>query len=158
MKSFEKHWDYGFFDQDIRLSKLSKLGDPLERLKKGVAFDVFCVFWRTNCLNWPKGKGKATLRLRFAFQDLYFEAFLQSFGRSGWAPGQLPHEFYAFFGFYHFIWSPWKQGHLELSQKNWRIGKSQSLCSRFFWIFGEFEACCQSWKDNLRQINKKEDN
>jgi hypothetical protein len=31
-KSFKKHRDYGFFDQDIRLSKLSKLGDPLEKL------------------------------------------------------------------------------------------------------------------------------
>lgn len=34
MKAFKRHRDYGFFDQDIRLSKLSKPGDPLEKLKK----------------------------------------------------------------------------------------------------------------------------
>ena len=27
MKKFKRHRDYGFFDQDIRLSKLSQLGD-----------------------------------------------------------------------------------------------------------------------------------
>jgi hypothetical protein len=27
MKSFKRHKDYGFWDQDIRLSKISKLGD-----------------------------------------------------------------------------------------------------------------------------------
>jgi len=32
---------YGFFDQDIRLSKLSQLGDPLERLSKEVDFELF---------------------------------------------------------------------------------------------------------------------
>ncbi|MFM2048312.1 MAG: hypothetical protein RI955_860 [Bacteroidota bacterium] len=41
MKIFKKHKDYGFFDQDIRLSKLSQLGDPLERLNKGVDFELF---------------------------------------------------------------------------------------------------------------------
>ncbi len=41
MKSFKKHRDYGFFDQDIRLSKLSQLGDPLERLNKGIDFEMF---------------------------------------------------------------------------------------------------------------------
>jgi IS5 family transposase len=41
MKTFKKHKDYGFFDQDIRLSKLSQLGDPLERLNKGVDFEIF---------------------------------------------------------------------------------------------------------------------
>jgi len=30
MKTFKKHRDYGFWDQDIRLRKLSKLGDPNE--------------------------------------------------------------------------------------------------------------------------------
>ncbi len=30
-KRYKRHRDYGFFDQDIRLSKLSELGDPLER-------------------------------------------------------------------------------------------------------------------------------
>lgn len=32
MKHFKRHKDYGFFEQDIRLSKLSQLGDPLEKL------------------------------------------------------------------------------------------------------------------------------
>ena len=29
MKSFKKHRDFGFWDQNIRLSKLSQLGDLL---------------------------------------------------------------------------------------------------------------------------------
>jgi len=41
MKKIKRHRDYGFFDQDIRLSKLSKLGDPLEKLNKGIDFEVF---------------------------------------------------------------------------------------------------------------------
>jgi len=41
MKKFKRHRDYGFFDQDIRLSKLSSLGDPLERLDKGIDFEIF---------------------------------------------------------------------------------------------------------------------
>jgi len=41
MKSFKKHRDYGFWDQDIRLSKLSQLGDPLEKLENGVNFEMF---------------------------------------------------------------------------------------------------------------------
>ena len=39
MKRFKRHRDYGFFDQDIRLSKLSQLGDPLEKLNEGVDFE-----------------------------------------------------------------------------------------------------------------------
>lgn len=41
MKRFKRHKDLGLFDQDFRLEKLSKLGDPLERLIKGVDFEVF---------------------------------------------------------------------------------------------------------------------
>lgn len=41
MKSFKKHRDYSFFDQDIRLSKLTQLGDPLEKLNRGVDFELF---------------------------------------------------------------------------------------------------------------------
>ena len=41
MKRFKRHRDYGFFDQDLRLSKLSQLGDPLEKLKKGIDFEQF---------------------------------------------------------------------------------------------------------------------
>ena len=41
MKRFKRHRDYGFFDQDIRLTKLSELGDPLEKLNSGIDFDIF---------------------------------------------------------------------------------------------------------------------
>jgi transposase len=41
MKSYKRHKDYGFGDQDIRLSKISKLGDPLEKLNSGVNFELF---------------------------------------------------------------------------------------------------------------------
>ena len=41
MKKFKRHSDYGFWDQDIRLSKLSALGAPLEKLNKGIDFEVF---------------------------------------------------------------------------------------------------------------------
>jgi|GEM_PF-3567072 len=42
MKKYKKHRDYGFFDRDIRLSKLSKLGYPLEKLNEKVDFEIFC--------------------------------------------------------------------------------------------------------------------
>ena len=48
--------DYGFFDQDIRLSKLSKLGDPLERLDKGVDFEFFRGLLEDNLIKGSKGK------------------------------------------------------------------------------------------------------
>ena len=41
MKVYKRHRDYGFFDQDIRLSKLSQLGDPLEKLDNGIDFEIF---------------------------------------------------------------------------------------------------------------------
>jgi transposase len=41
MKSYKRHRDYGFWDQDIRLSKISKLGDPLEILNNGIDFEIF---------------------------------------------------------------------------------------------------------------------
>jgi IS5 family transposase len=41
MKRFKRHRDYGFFDQDIRLSKLSQLGDPLVRLNEHIDFEKF---------------------------------------------------------------------------------------------------------------------
>lgn len=40
-KTFKRHKAIGFFDEDIRLSKLSKLGDPLEKLNEGVDFEMF---------------------------------------------------------------------------------------------------------------------
>lgn len=57
MKTFKRHRDYGFFDQDIRLSKLSKLGDPLERLNNGVDFELFRGILEQNLIKPTKGKG-----------------------------------------------------------------------------------------------------
>lgn len=57
MKRFKRHKDYGFFDQDIRLSKLSELGDPLERLNKGVDFEMFREFLEDNLTRLSDGKG-----------------------------------------------------------------------------------------------------
>lgn len=57
MKRFKRHRDYGFFDQDIRLSKLSKLGDPLEKLSSGVNFDMFRELLESELSSEPKGKG-----------------------------------------------------------------------------------------------------
>ena len=41
MKQFKRHRDYGFFDQDIRLTKLEKLGDLLVKLNKNIDFEIF---------------------------------------------------------------------------------------------------------------------
>ena len=57
MKAFKKHRDYGFFDQDIRLSKLSKLGDPLEKLSKGIDFDIFINILEDKLIKNAKRKG-----------------------------------------------------------------------------------------------------
>jgi len=57
MKKFKRHRDYGFFDQDIRLSKLSKLGDPLERLKAGIDFEIFRPLLEKSLYKAPKAKG-----------------------------------------------------------------------------------------------------
>ncbi len=57
MKKFKRHKDYGFFDQDIRLSKLSSLGDPLERLNKGIDFECFRELLETGLSKLSKGKG-----------------------------------------------------------------------------------------------------
>lgn len=56
-KRYKRHRDYGFFDQDIRLSKLSKLGDPLERLKSGIDFEMFRSLLETSLNKEAKGKG-----------------------------------------------------------------------------------------------------
>lgn len=57
MKTFKRHRDYGFFDQDIRLSKLSKLGDPLEKLNKGIDFEMFRVLLEEKLSPQARGKG-----------------------------------------------------------------------------------------------------
>ncbi len=56
-KRFKRHRDYGFFDQDIRLSKLSQLGDPLEKLKAGVDFEMFRTLLEDRLIQKAKGKG-----------------------------------------------------------------------------------------------------
>jgi IS5 family transposase len=56
-KRYKRHRDYGFFDQDIRLTKLSKLGDPLERLNKGVDFEFFREHLEASLSKLSKGKG-----------------------------------------------------------------------------------------------------
>ena len=57
MKTFKRHRDYGFWDQDIRLSKLSHLGDPLEKLDKGVDFEMFRFLLEERLIKEPQGKG-----------------------------------------------------------------------------------------------------
>ena len=57
MKTFKKHRDYGFWDQDLRLSKLSKLGDPLEKLNKGVNFEMFRDILQERLTKEAKGSG-----------------------------------------------------------------------------------------------------
>jgi IS5 family transposase len=57
MKTFKRHRDYGFWDQDIRLSKLSHLGDPLEKLDKGVDFETFRELLEERMSKEPQGKG-----------------------------------------------------------------------------------------------------
>ncbi|KAA1245168.1 IS5 family transposase [Aquimarina sp. RZ0] len=56
-KRYKRHRDYGFFDQDIRLNKLSELGDPLERLKNGVDFEFFRALLEDRLTKKAKGKG-----------------------------------------------------------------------------------------------------
>jgi IS5 family transposase len=57
MKVFKKHRDYGFFDQDIRLTKLSDLGDPLEKLNQGIDFELFRNVLELGFEKVAKGKG-----------------------------------------------------------------------------------------------------
>jgi IS5 family transposase len=57
MKKFKRHRDYGFFDQDIRLSKLSQLGDPLEKLNAGVDFELFRSLLESNLHKQAKAPG-----------------------------------------------------------------------------------------------------
>jgi IS5 family transposase len=57
LKTFKRQRDYGFFDQDIRLSKLSALGDPLEKLNAGIDFDIFRNLLEAGLTKPIKGKG-----------------------------------------------------------------------------------------------------
>jgi len=56
-KRFKRHRDYGFFDQDIRLSKLSQLGDSLEKLNQGIDFEFFRAFLEEQLYIEAAGKG-----------------------------------------------------------------------------------------------------
>jgi transposase len=57
MKSFKRHRDYGFWDQDLRLSKISKLGDPLEKLNVGINFEIFRELLEDRLIKLSKGAG-----------------------------------------------------------------------------------------------------
>jgi IS5 family transposase len=57
MKRFKRHRDYGFWDQDFRLSKLSQLGDPLEKLNRGIDFELFRPILEGGLRHEPKGPG-----------------------------------------------------------------------------------------------------
>ena len=57
MKKFKKLRAFGLFDQDIRLSKLSKLGDPLEKLSDSIDFEMFRDMLVLNLSKLELGKG-----------------------------------------------------------------------------------------------------
>jgi len=56
MKTFKKSKAIGFFDEDFRLDKLTKMGDPLIRLADGVNFEIFREYLNTNLHVDPAGK------------------------------------------------------------------------------------------------------
>jgi len=57
MKTFKRSKAIGFFDEDLRLAKLSRMGDPLERLSKGIDFEIFRSVLLEHLHVEPKGKG-----------------------------------------------------------------------------------------------------
>lgn len=57
MKKFKRNKAVGFFDEDFRLTKLTELGDPLERLSAGVDFEIFREVLTEKLHIQPKGKG-----------------------------------------------------------------------------------------------------
>lgn len=56
-KRFKRHRNMGLFDQDCRLEKLTKLGDPLERLARDVDFELFRDMLVDGLAKLAKGKG-----------------------------------------------------------------------------------------------------
>lgn len=54
---YKRHRDYGFFDQDIRLNKLTQLGDPLEKLNRGIDFETFRDFLEEKLTPTASGSG-----------------------------------------------------------------------------------------------------
>lgn len=57
MKTFKRSKAIGLFDEDFRLTKLTELGDPLERLSKGIDFEVFRPLLMEQLSVEPKDKG-----------------------------------------------------------------------------------------------------
>jgi IS5 family transposase len=57
MKKFKRNKAIGFFDEDFRLTKLSQLGDPLQRLSAGVDFEIFREMLVEKLHIEPKAKG-----------------------------------------------------------------------------------------------------
>jgi IS5 family transposase len=57
LKSFKRSKAIGFFDEDFRLEKLTKLGDPLERLTLGINFELFRPHLLEYLHTLPKGDG-----------------------------------------------------------------------------------------------------
>jgi len=57
MKTFKRSKAIGFFDEDFRLAKLTKLGDPLVRLGKGIDFNLFRPYLEEKLQIKAKGKG-----------------------------------------------------------------------------------------------------
>ena len=57
MKKFKRSRALGFFDVELRLSKLSKLGDLLERLSLGLDFELFRSYLTGQLAKTSKGAG-----------------------------------------------------------------------------------------------------
>jgi len=57
MKKFKRSKAIGFFDEDFRLTKLTQLGDPLQRLSVGIDFEMFREVLTDKLQVEPKGKG-----------------------------------------------------------------------------------------------------
>ena len=68
--------DYGFFDQDIKLSKRSQLGVPLENLSQGIDFYIFRVVLETGLEKIVKGKGS---RCPFVYVFMFKILILQRY-------------------------------------------------------------------------------
>ncbi|MDR1675455.1 MAG: IS5 family transposase [Tannerella sp.] len=57
IKKFKRHKNRVFRDQDIRLSKLSQPSDPLEKLNKGINFELFRGILEEKLSKLPKAPG-----------------------------------------------------------------------------------------------------
>ena len=54
---FKRYREFGLFDHDSRLRKLTKLGDPLNKLNKGIDFEIFRSLLESRLSQNVKGKG-----------------------------------------------------------------------------------------------------